>query len=367
MENRKNGKIELLRFIFCLVIVFFHIGEHFIYGSGYKFLDRFDFTFFGHGMIAVEFFFLVSGFLMAKSVSKQIKNKKSKIKSNDLAKETYTYLKRKVASLFPEHTVAFIIALICASLFREYGILEMIRCFIASIPHFFFMQMTGIRINDTYPNNVEWYISAMLVAILLIYPLLRKYYEGFSKFGAPIIAIFVLGYLTSEIGYISMTTVWKDFFMVGTLRAIGIICLGICSYEIVKILEQKTLSKKTRTTIMISEIFLLITSLLYILSELSKKYEVIIVFLLFLLVTFSFSKKSLYAEKFDNVFFDFLGKMSLPIYLSHLPAINLVKTYFWESEFYIQVLLTLVITIVFTTITYHGGKLIRKIFKKEVH
>lgn len=356
----RNGKIELLRFIFCLVVVFFHLGEHLIYGSGYKFNDRFDLTFFGHGMIAVEFFFLVSGFLMAKHVSNKVVTEKRKVKSETLAKETYSYLKGKIASLFPEHTIAFVIALVCAAIFRKYGPLEVIRCLISSIPQFFFLQMTGIKINDTYPNNVEWYISAMLVGIFLIYPLLRKYYQGFSKFAAPIIALFVLGYLTSEISYISSTIFWKDYFVIGTFRAIGMLCLGICSHELVAIIKKKELDKKTRIIMFITEIFLLVGVMFYINSDLSRKYEVIIVMLLFFLVTLAFSKSGALSEKFDNKICTFLGRMSLPIYLTHLPAINLVKAFFNEYAFYTQVIITLGLTILFTTLTYNGAKLIRK-------
>ena len=71
--SRKNGSVELLRFLFTSVIIFFHIN-----------LDLWDqqkvvavirgipVTFFQHGNIAVEFFFLVTGWLMARSVYQKI-------------------------------------------------------------------------------------------------------------------------------------------------------------------------------------------------------------------------------------------------------------------------------------------------------
>lgn len=59
IKNKRNGKIELLRFTFSLVVALFHflpqIGEPKLLSSGF---------------FAVEFFFIVTGYLLAKSLSK---------------------------------------------------------------------------------------------------------------------------------------------------------------------------------------------------------------------------------------------------------------------------------------------------------
>ena len=60
MEKRKNGKIELIRFIFTMFIVFYHCQRHYLKGVLYAG----HFTFFARGYIGVEFFFLVTGFFM---------------------------------------------------------------------------------------------------------------------------------------------------------------------------------------------------------------------------------------------------------------------------------------------------------------
>ena len=68
-KKQKNGSVEFLRFLFTSIIIFFHIN-----------LDLWDqkkviavigdapVTFFNHGNIGVEFFFLVTGWLMAKTI-----------------------------------------------------------------------------------------------------------------------------------------------------------------------------------------------------------------------------------------------------------------------------------------------------------
>lgn len=66
--KQRNATIELMRFLFASSIILFHIAgtlwdRKLILFSG----EEFKLTLFRNGYIGVEFFFLVSGFLMAKS------------------------------------------------------------------------------------------------------------------------------------------------------------------------------------------------------------------------------------------------------------------------------------------------------------
>lgn len=75
--KQKNTKIELLRFVFCIYVIGFHLNKYLIgkidLSNGVK-LD-----FFPHGAMAVEFFFFLSGALMAMSVyNSNLKNPEKK-------------------------------------------------------------------------------------------------------------------------------------------------------------------------------------------------------------------------------------------------------------------------------------------------
>ena len=48
--------------------------------------------------------------------------------------------------------------------------------------------MAGYRV-----NTVTWYISAMILAMLILYPLLIKYKDTFFFIIAPCLSIFLLG------------------------------------------------------------------------------------------------------------------------------------------------------------------------------
>ena len=68
--KKRNGTLEFMRFIFCMTILFFHIGKY-TYGS--PSLSKGVFlALFPHGAMGVEFFFLLTGVFRAQSLDKQL-------------------------------------------------------------------------------------------------------------------------------------------------------------------------------------------------------------------------------------------------------------------------------------------------------
>ena len=69
---KRNGKIELLRFIASVYVLMFHIDKYVLKLPPFKFSNEISLAFFPHGSVGVEFFFLVSGYLMARTAFKHI-------------------------------------------------------------------------------------------------------------------------------------------------------------------------------------------------------------------------------------------------------------------------------------------------------
>ena len=63
----KNGKVHLLRIIFCLFVILFHIGRDLPAGQEFA----------AHGYIGVEFFFIVGGILMGRSLESAWRQERS--------------------------------------------------------------------------------------------------------------------------------------------------------------------------------------------------------------------------------------------------------------------------------------------------
>lgn len=186
MLKVRNGKIELFRFIFCVLIIFHHL-DTVLFGKDneVKFFNQFDF--FKEGRIGVEFFFIVSGFLMAKTAFKIV----SSGNKNSLSKNTFQFMYRKYIGIFPYQVFTFIIAVSLYFKFNEGEVIERIESFISFLPQLFFLQKTGIHTEKLL--SVHWYISAMLIVMFILFPILLKHYKNFSRIIAPILAVMIIG------------------------------------------------------------------------------------------------------------------------------------------------------------------------------
>lgn len=81
--KKRSGNLDLLKFLFSLMILMFH-GKNLATSENYIFPG---------GSIAVEFFFVVSGVLMAKAAS-------SYVMQDNLGKDTFFYVIAPISALF---------------------------------------------------------------------------------------------------------------------------------------------------------------------------------------------------------------------------------------------------------------------------
>ncbi|MBQ9861374.1 MAG: acyltransferase [Clostridia bacterium] len=84
-NNKSVGEMEFLRFVFSIIIVLHH-SRNFVGNKSSLFLN---------GAFAVEFFFILSGFLMMKSI------RKIQTDSQNLGAETARFIKRNICRYVP--------------------------------------------------------------------------------------------------------------------------------------------------------------------------------------------------------------------------------------------------------------------------
>ncbi len=285
----RNGKIELLRFIFCMAVLLFHC-EKYVLGEP-SLEDGYHLSLFCHGSMGVEFFFLVSGVLMAKSMSKKIRQQTEL--QETLAQESLGFLKRKITSIFPMHVMTFILAFIAYVLANHMNYIEMMGKAVESIPSFFLIQMSGINLCS--PNHITWYISCMLIAMAVLYPLCRKYYEFFTHYLAPLMAILILGGCIATTGRITGVSEWTLVCYKSVLRAVCEIALGMTGFEIAQYISKQKFTYGQRIGLAI-----------------------------FALVVLAFSGVGAGSFIFNNSLCYHLGKLSLPLYLAQLTPIYFI-------------------------------------------
>ena len=102
-SKKNNGIISFWKFIFAITIVILHASS---------FGGESDFILFKNCSIGVEYFYLVSGYFLAKSALKQKANL-------DIGKDTIKYLFNKIIKFFPYVIIGFSIDLILKSIYLD--------------------------------------------------------------------------------------------------------------------------------------------------------------------------------------------------------------------------------------------------------
>lgn len=300
-KTQKSGTIELLRFIFAACIVILHSKT--FHPKGFLF---------PRASLGVEFFFIVSGYLMANSICKL-----PPLKEGELGKETRRFLMKKIRSILPEYLIAFCIALLVVQAYAgDYSLFGLLKKLANCIWEPLFLSMSGF--GRVRVNGVDWYISAMLLSMLILYPLYRRFFELSVHVIAPAAAIFLLGYIYWKTGTTLEVSDNMGIAYKGMLRGVAEISLGVACFPAVRQLQQMRLKSVARWCISALEITLYGMTVAYMAFGGDKTYDFLAVLFVCAAVCLSFSHQGMLAGAFDNKVCYFLGKFSLSLYLSHV-------------------------------------------------
>ena len=349
MAKARNGKIEWMRFVFSILIVLFHINLE-IWGGKQTFGDYFSLS--GRGRIGVEFFFVVSGYLMAATA---FRNQK---KAGSLGKETVQFMTKKLYGIWPWHLVAFTLLFIAVCVCEQRGIKEIAVLFFRTLPNLFLVQKVGIPSYSIM--TVEWYLCSMLVGMFILYPLCRRYYDTMTRIVSPLAGLILTGFLTQVYGCLSNTKQWIGIVPKTQVRAIAGLCFGMMAFEIARYVAQMTLTKKQRLLATVVENGCYIAVILFASSQMSLKYESFALLALTVAVTLTFSNAPYGIEKMQNWFIYFLGRYSLPIYLSQDFAQKISRTYLQSEPRIVQVVFIFVTALVTALVVMAVGKWVQK-------
>lgn len=295
-QKRRNSLIDLLRLCFMLLVMCFHTGK----------------TCKG-GFIGVEFFFLVSGVLMATSMSRL-----NDVPA-DLGKETMSFMKRKIAGIFPYYAVAWTLSFIATAVVGGYSLNRLGHELAISPYNFLMVEMMGF-FDLGHRVRGSWYISAMMLSMLIIYPIRRSNRSVFDCVVAPILFLFFIGLCYQDGGSTNRMVVNYDkaiHVYGGLLRGLAEISIGCTGYGIAKWISKRSWTLPGISVLTMVELFGYLYAAVFALGKAQKPDSLVIVFWLLLSISITFSGKSFTAKALSGMQFSRVGKFSLMLYLVH--------------------------------------------------
>lgn len=165
IRSRRNGAIDFLRFVFACAIVLYHYRRD-VFPGGY---------------IAVEFFFIVTGYLAAREAAQSDQRTMG---------AAARFLRHKLSLFYPAFLIAYAFAFIITQVLKQSAFAEWVRQLALSFWNFLLLRMSGVSMG--FAGGGEWYLSAMMLALLLIYPLLLTHRKGFTLVVAPVFCFSLL-------------------------------------------------------------------------------------------------------------------------------------------------------------------------------
>ena len=370
LKKQKNGSVEFLRFLFTSIIIFFHIN-----------LDLWDqkkvlavirdipVTFFNHGNIGVEFFFLVTGWLMAKSIySRYIQTKttsyaggtgnmrsagKTGNTGNEgiaggngiedyadgtvtgLFSETINFVTHKARAIFPYYLLACALTpLVRVMTDRTLTF----SYFLNRLPSLFFLQRVGIGKPFI---GCTWYLSSMLIALVAAYPLCRRFYKAYTLFIAPVLCAVLLGAIIVLTGSLGDIDDWFFFTYKTNIRAFAEISMGATAFEISRRMQGRVYPAAVRILLSLTALTCMSLSIAYMCSAMEGRLGIGVFYLLFVLVVIAFSGEGILCRAgcFSHPLFSYLGRISLPMYVTQTLLRRSVPWYFAGSSQWTQCVL----------------------------
>lgn len=323
--GERNAEIELLRFIFATIIVLRHSRS--IWSQ-----DSAPYPFFLEGAFAVDFFFLLSGYLLMASIDK--KDMKS-LNSSTLALDTIRFLIRKVSCFYTELIIANIIGLVILIITTTKPLGDFIKNWILSfLSDYLLLHMW---ICSPTNNNPLWYLSTMLLCMTILYPLLRKWPAFMSSIICPVISLVLIGYLWYTFQSFLSPDVWIGITYKGNVRGFAEICMGVFLFQVVKALKNKDLTYFGVLLASFLKWGSLLLTFYWLIFASSPTLQLFILGLYILGLILVFSEKCLDYRIYQNAkSIMFLGRLSTSLYLVHYYVVYIFKYLIKEQFAWVQ-------------------------------
>ena len=346
LSKKKNGKIELLRFLFALIIAMFHLSCSLSY----------DNKLFNKGYLAVELFFFVSGYLFAASLAR-IKPQST----DELISESTSFMWKKYVSVMLYFIPSVFIYAVMWIPYYDLKAWSLIMRLTEMIPNIFLLQIFGFK-SGTW-MVYSWYLSAMLAVMLILTPIVLKFPRVYALCISPFLSLTLLGSVMHENGnYNVCNGSWSGCLNLGLFRAFAEISLGCTAFYIV---QSGVLKKLNPVILRLFAALLLTFSILYMAVGSRDSFEPPVVLSLFAVVLIAFYDED-FCSFLNNSAVGFLGKFSFPFYLCHSVArFYTVKIGSLNEKYALQILVFLLMSIVLSLLCMIVGDAVKKYLTKK--
>lgn len=280
------------------------------------------------GSSAVEFFFVLAGFLIAMSAKRDIVKHTGTFTVREAHAKALDFVKKKLKAIYPILIIVLLLWLVLPS-FLQPGAskLQMLQ---NTEWEWLLLVGTPFGLNNNTALNIPmWFLTALIVIGYIYTFVLYKHYD-FMMFAAPVIGVLFYVYFALNSTTIFDHAIPMGFLNAGMVRAIAEMSLGVSMFSLYEYLKKKNLGVIWRILLSLLEVYAIYRFFALTLWQpvgLDNFRRLVYVMIIVLL---SFLNVTGLTWVFNNRFSRRLGSISLAMYLSHY---IMIPTYFKLLQF----------------------------------
>lgn len=309
--------IEIWRFVFMCIVCLLHFETAYSGGTN---------RIFACGYLGVEFFFILSGFMMMNHAER----------SNDTAvKYVYERIKRFAPSL----VISYCILIVNSILQFNWGPVRAIQEIYNHIWEYLFLNCTGVHWEIW--NGVTWYISALLIVSYFLYWLIKRDEKIFIEFLGPLLIFLIYSWYAYQGNGLDYHLQWERISTSAISRAVGGMSIGCILFHT----NKKLISQKVKICVgggTCIEIIAIIMILINIIFAEKNSFNLLVLFLFPVLIIFEYNGWNIWRKYCAKRFIKVLGKVSIDMYLNQVFFIGFFMRIHSKSNFFIDCSLYLI-------------------------
>lgn len=316
MSDRKSSYISELDFWkFVAMIAILLVHSHTFFGKG---------VVLKYGFLGVELFFLITGYLFAASVYRD----QRPFSSETIGSELWAFIRHKIGGFLPYFLVGWTLGLSLKSV-QTGGDLFHATNLRGCVFDLFLLRESGLPYYDIAGSH--WYLSSMMIALFLIYPVFRWRKNLFSLIVAPAVGLILLGSIFMSFKSVTRGVACPNGFLtLGTTRAIAEISLGVAAYQLSKYVSHLDFGAKTGWIFTGVNMFALIGAFGTIIEMHETSNQLFVLLMFFIFVVVATSRKATMSCWYNERLCRYLGKLTLSVFLTHT-VIRRLMSIVWKG------------------------------------
>jgi peptidoglycan/LPS O-acetylase OafA/YrhL len=310
--GEKVSTVEFWRFAFTVIVCLYHLEIYF----GRQ-------TVFPSGSSAVEFFFILAGFTMARSAARYYSGRTESMTTRQAHAKALDFVKNKLKAIYPILIISIFLYIVLTPVMPMPGMQATSKLQMLQNTEWEWLMLVGTPFGNQAgyaPIIPLWFLTALIiVGYLYTFAIYRKF--DFIKFAAPAIGILFYMFFVQNAEKVLDFFLPMGFLNAAMVRGIAEMSLGMSVYFLYEYLSKKKLGIVWQSILTLLELYAIFRFLqLTLFAPLGPDNYRRIPYIM-IIVLLSFLNKSFLSKGLNKLgaLWRKAGQISLAMYLCHLP------------------------------------------------